>query len=396
LKKPFLSDVSIIFSGQLIAGGAAFIYTVITARLLGIEDYGLFQSLFALYGICSLFSNPLYLSVVHGVGVSPPEFRAEATGQFIKVASIFAGMIAVGLIIISPKLIGVLHMNSLLPIWIVAILLITRAWLTTIYGSIQGQNQHGLFSVSKIAEALICLIIGTMFLVLGGRTVGAIFGYFWGMVLPIFYFVFIKRIFIIRKGFDRIKVEFGNIAKILIAFGVLTMIDNLPILIGRSKLSPEESGLFGALFNLRNILFPFAFAVAVPFYTHSLNGNQQPSIFKKALLLVSGLGVGFVCAGILFPKFLISTIYGRTFVEASQYMAIYGVSLWLEMILIVLIFYRLAQKKINSWILPLPIFIFIPCLFFSHLNIGQLMISQIVASIIYVLIFSANSLFDRS
>jgi O-antigen/teichoic acid export membrane protein len=384
LKTAFFKDVVVISIAQGVAGLLAFFYTVITARYLGVENFGLFQALMATFGSLSLLNGPLNLFSVHCVGTSSDETYAQATGEFLKISLMASSVLCIGIILSSPWISSGLNAGTVVPVLVISGMLILRAVFTTFAGALQGRNRHLAFSVTRVVESFVCLASGTILLALGIGVTGALSGYVVGMFVLIVYFLKQKDLYVFKKGFRRIREELKEVCQIMAAFGVLLFMESAPVIVGRVRMSAEMSGYLGALYNMRQILLPFALAIAVPFYSRTLSKENEPKMLSQAIGLLSLLGGGFIFSGILFPDWIITIIYGKQFVGASPYFALFGWSMLLQMLSMVIMLDRIATKKMNYLFLLVPACIMTISLALPEIGIATLIYGQIAACSTYL------------
>ncbi|MBP9865775.1 MAG: oligosaccharide flippase family protein, partial [Candidatus Omnitrophica bacterium] len=88
----FLKNIGWTTLAQTAASAAAFAYTLIAARTLGVENYGLFQAVMAIYGLFSFIHLPFYFGSAHCVGRSRAEKRPRVLGAFFTLSLIVAGL----------------------------------------------------------------------------------------------------------------------------------------------------------------------------------------------------------------------------------------------------------------------------------------------------------------
>lgn len=179
----------------------------------------------------------------------------------------------------------------------------------------------------------------------------------------------------------------------MVAFGTLLLIANVPVVAGRIRLDSEMSGLFGSLYNMRNIVLPFVFAIAIPFYTRTLSMQEESRMLLKALVLVSGLAGIFFIVLLICPRLIITTLYGGEFVGAVKYIIPYGLSIYLEMLAVILTFQQAAKRNINLPILVIPITILFIGLALPNINISSLVKVQIFVWLIFIACIMSRRIF---
>ncbi|MCB9799513.1 MAG: oligosaccharide flippase family protein [Candidatus Omnitrophica bacterium] len=369
------------------AGLFAFCFTLMAARFLGVESYGLFQALMGLYGLLSFFILPLNLATVHCIGKAAPDIKIALVRRFLMISLYSSGIIALVIALGSPWVSRWLHAPAVLPVILAGVLVLTTTLLKVFYGFLQGELRFSTFSYSKVFQGIMTFILGGAFILAGWSVSGALAGYIGSMSILCLYFFFKLRIpNASGKSADlEIKKEIRSLSKIFFIFMVLLFIEHAPAVLARIRLNREESGLFGALYNFRNVIWPFALAVTIPFYSQSISDeHREKNLIQKSLLVIGLLGGGFLAAGRFFPHQIFSILYGKEFGPAGNYFFQYGISLTLQMILMVVLFHQLACRRIRIKQLYLPVFILSVCLWIFGDTIPGLILSQVTACAVYL------------
>jgi O-antigen/teichoic acid export membrane protein len=393
----FFIHVSLLSAAQLAAGLAAFVYTLVAARILGVENYGLFQAVMAIYGAFSIVYLPLNMATIHCVGRAQSTHKALVAGELLKFALVAAAATCALLAALAPLLVHWLKASSALPILVTALLVAATIILTTFYGMLQAIGRYFEFSVIKTLEAIFTLGLGTWALSHGWQTAGAVFGYLASMSLVSLWFFTRGHLFAFRGGEEvpELEEEAGRLARLMLALGVVLAIEHLPAIAARLRLNTADSGLFGALYNLRGAVWPFALAISLPLYAHVVSGKAEERLLKKALFLVALLAVGFLAAAVFMPQLIFLILYGEAFLEGAPYMAVYGVSLAVQMVMMVLIFYESAAGTISPRRLVWPFVCLAGGILFLGTSVPGLIAAQILAAAAYLVTAARTLRFPR-
>jgi hypothetical protein len=151
------------------------------------------------------------------------------------------------------------------------------------------------------------------------------------------------------------------------------------MIIARIRLAEDISGVFGALFTLRNVVQPFAMAVSIPLYSRIISKEHEPNMLNKAIVVILILSSFFIASSLICPELFIRTFFGVKFIAASAYLFLYGINLTLYMFSMVILFYQAAQKTLHTRLLMLPILLIISLTFLPDLNINNIILIQIIA-----------------
>jgi len=106
-------------------------------------------------------------------------------------------------------------------------------------------------------------------------------------------------------------------------------------------------------------------------------------MFLKAAGIVAALGGSVILAGLLGPDTLLRLLYGSEFRGAAPYFSFYGLSLLIQMFLMIVLFWQLEQGAVRMRFLMIPVLVFGAGLFSLGDNIQGLILAQILASLSY-------------
>lgn len=390
MKLSFLRDLGVVSSAHALAGLFALVYTILVSRRLGVADYGLFQAVMAIYSTLTAFGGPLSLATIHSISIADDAVRPLVVGRFLRFAIIVGGICGGGLVCASHWLSGVLD-SSVFPILWVALLIPVTALLSTFYGAVLAYNAFFLYGAVKVAEGLIVLSVGFVLVRAGAGVSGAVLGYVFGMLSTVIFFLARRQFYSLRKGAVSIPAEVRTFVNILLVYGAIYLVSDLPVALARSRLGAVESGLYGSLHNLRQLVLPFCFALSVPLYSRAVAAPIGHGAFLQVLALVSGLGGAFLAIGIFAPRLPFLLIYGPAYAEASRYMVVYGVALGLQMFCIVTMFYQVARKKIVRIHLLVPVVVLVTASVLPTPSIPRLVLAQVIAWGCYLVVTLVSS-----
>jgi len=389
--KLFVKHVSIFALAQMAAGLIAFAYSVVTARILGVTEYGLFQVLLSMNALALAFTLPLNFAVVHCAGVTEEKERDIVTGEFLKVAFLGSVSMVTLLLLAAPFLTAFFKISQFGVILNVGVLIIANALTTVFYGRLQGEKRFVLFSWIRVIQTVAVLILGVFLMKVGLSSSGAIAGYYLGMILVLVFFLSQSKMYAWQKGYSHIQNELKSVTWIVFCVWTVMMLDNIPMMMARGRLSEVMSGYYASVYNLRNAIWPLAYAVILPFYSHSLEKTQDETMmFRQAVRMLLFLGGGFVVVGLAFAKPLFHFLYGAKFSEASYLMSFYGVVILAEIVMLLLMFFEIAKGKMSVTRIILPLAVLGVALYLWGAEIEGLLAAPVLAAFSYFLIFALS------
>jgi O-antigen/teichoic acid export membrane protein len=384
IKGRFITDITFFSLAEAIAGIVYFFFIIVSARLLGVENFGLFQAVMGIYGILFLMGHPLKVATMHAVATSEDKRRPFVLGSFLRLALFTGGTCFLFLVVLSPYLAKILHADSIWPIIWVAFLLLVNIILTTFYGDLQGKNSYLFFSSTKVVGSLIVLVLGVTLIKMGFGASGAIAGYAGSMGLLTIYFFTRRKFFSFRKGFYSFRHDMVSLAKPLAVIGTHLFVMNFPAIVARMRLTEDMAGLFGTLFSLRNLVLPFAMAIVLPLYSRTISKQNEPRMLLKAVILIFSFGSVFIAIGLFCPQWFFKILYGLEFVTASSYMALYAFAILMHMISIVVLFHEATKETFSFGLLLIPVVMTASLTIFPHLTIWMIIVFHILSWGVYL------------
>ncbi len=384
MQKNYLKSVGLLGASQIAGGLLGFCFTLVTARTLSAPDFGLFQALMGVFGLFSFVVFSLQVTTLHYVGASGPDERPLWAGEFLRAGFFLACAVSLACFALSPWLMKVLKSSAYSPFLALDLLLFLAILLSVFYGIFYSHHRYGSSAGAQIVESSSLLLLGALLLKLGWNVTGAVSAYLGGRILVLGYCLSQKSLYRFPEGNHRLAGRKGEFLRMMAAFATLFSIIHLPMIAARIRLPAETSGTFGILYHLRSTVWPLALSVAMPFYAATVSGGEQKKMLTKALVLIGLLSLGFIAVGKICPEFLISKLYGKKFLAAAPFMPFYGISLFLQMSLMIFIFRDMAQNRFRPALLSLALGILLAGLGFSN-TVSALILAQIAACAGYFL-----------
>lgn len=375
----FLRNVCFYSLAQIISGVLMIAYTMLAARMLDLSEYGLFQTVMGIYAIIFAVGFPLNIITLHFVGNAPTHNKKIALGMCLRLAVVIGVVCFCFIVLFSKQMAIMFHSSSLLPFILMACLLVVSFVLTVFYGGLQGRNEYTSYSLSKVSEVTISFCVGVMLMVFGLGVPGAVSGYLVGMTIVTSVFVFRGKLYKLTENNILLYQEIKSMVLPMVVACTLFFTSCYPMIIARIRLAEDISGVFGALFTLRNVVQPFAMAVSIPLYSRIISKEHEPNMLNKAIVVILILSSFFIASSLICPELFIRTFFGVKFIAASEYLFLYGINLTLYMFSMVILFYQAAQKTLRTRLLMLPILLIISLTFLPDLNINNIILIQIIA-----------------
>ncbi len=378
-----------------ISNASNFFFQIIVGRMLGPAEYSVLTALLSLFMIISVPTQTVQTVITKYAST----FMAKKTinkisylfSRSFKKLTMFGVIIFVLFFFIASPLAQFLKINSLTPIIalgsVVAVSIVTPVGR----GVLQGMQQFSQLGANLIVDAVMRLSLGILFVFLGYKASGAIAAStIAGVVAIAIVFRPLKYLFG-NKGrpadFDSSEI-YKYFWPVLVTLFCLNLLTNIDIVLVKHFFIAKDAGLYSAASLLGKIVlfFPGAFAMVMFSRTSELHAKNSSSVhvLKKTLFIVLLLSIGITAFYFVFPTFIISLVFGKSFIGASSLLGIFGIAMTIFSITNIWIIYLLSVHDLK-FILPLIVntLILISLLWFIPLNPNQ---------VIYVLIGAGASL----
>jgi O-antigen/teichoic acid export membrane protein len=352
------------------------LYAILTARLLGDAEYGLFQALMGLHGMAMALGLILNVGTLHVVSTADDTHKAQALGAAVRVALLFGVLLFGAIVLASPVAARFLDTHTVFPFVALGLMVFTNIILETLYGGLQGRNQYAVFSITRCIDAILTMILGVLLIVAGFSAAGAVGGYAISMGLVSCALLRRRGLYEPNPGIEPIRKEIRGLLQPLAVALTLMIVSNVPMLVARARLPEAMAGQYGILFALRFAVLTFAMAAAWPLYSRSVSGEGEPGMLRKALFTVAVPGIGLLGVGMVAPRLFIHILFGEQYLPAANHLAGYAVYLLIHGLCMVLMFYRIASRNLYAWTLLLPGAVVISLPWWPMLDTTRIILAQ--------------------
>lgn len=360
LKKKVGRDYTVlafmIFATTL-ANFANYCFNIVAARLIGKEEYGILASLLSIFIIFSVPNSAVQAMVarqtaVYHEGASPDKARSFQR-SLLSITTVAGSGFFLFFLILSPFLNRLLRVGSTQPL----ITLGGAIALATVYpvplGTLQGYQRFGHMGANMVFQALCRLILGVIFIHVGWGVGGAIGASTASLAAALLLaslqggFAFTVPARTEKTSLLKLFKELSPIILIFVIFWSYTSID---VVIGRKVLGAGEAGEYAcAVFMGKIILFlPTAISMVMFPKTAAMHAKGERS--SGTAIIYIGICValcGIACMlYALFPKTLITLLYGNEYANASNILWMFGLSMTLYSLISILLYYFLSIKMI--------------------------------------------------
>ena len=377
MRSRFLRDITVFSAGSLAVGMLYMLYAILTARLLGDAEYGLFQALMGVHGMAMTLGLILNVGTLHVVSTADDAHKAHALGAAVRVALGFGTVLFGAIVLASPVAARFLGTHTIFPFVALGLMVFTNIILETLYGGLQGRSQYGVFSITRSIDAVITMILGVLLIIWTQRSaVGAVGGYAISMGVMSIALLQRRGLYEPNPGIDPIRKEMRALRQPLAVALTLMIVSNVPMLVARARLPEAMAGHYGVLFGLRFGVLTFAMAAAWPLYSRTVSGEGEPGMLRKALATVAIPGIGMLGVSIVAPRLFIRVLFGEAYLPAADHLSGYALYLLAHGPCMVLMFHRAASGSLRGWTLVLPVAVVLSLAWWPALSIATIIAAQ--------------------
>ncbi|MBU1176983.1 MAG: oligosaccharide flippase family protein [Patescibacteria group bacterium] len=349
-KISFVQDVSVLGIGNSFSIFLGAISSIILARLLHPELYGIYGLVFAFVGLVGIFMN-------WGGNSASLTLLAEAYAQknkeeikniltyFIQITILAICIIGILSVIFAPFLTELFYHNSQIGHWARIILL--ASFITFIYNLLiivlQITRKIKQLTILEIFNKLVYILLSIIFVLLGFGLNGIIWGYFISvfifLILSFFLYLYFSKKDNLLPSLDQIFFNFRKIRfkkyfnfgfSIAIGKNLNSLISFLPIIFLGAFASVQEVGYFkialGYITIPSMLLGPVSRLLAVQLpKSKSYNLKILKEHFYKTTLYSGLISILLVVPFIILAPYLIKLFYGAEYlpgIELVYYLAI--------------------------------------------------------------------------
>lgn len=375
-----------------------YLFQVVAGRAMTPDEFGGFNAL-----------NSSTVIIAAPMGIVPlimarftASFALEGQGRVRGLLSaglkfsLVAATAACGLgLVCAPFLKDFLHLDSMVPVYIMLAILGVSLVLPVPWGMLQGMQRflgYGLAGASMAATrflAALVLLTGLSLGIYGGMLCGLI-----GMAVQMgIAFLFIKDLFPVRpeplpQGFHK---EIGKYTLGMVVSSVVTMcLNNLDLILVRHFCPGPEAGLYATAAILGRIAFYGPAVLMSVFFTEAASAKASGQPGNKSLWMSMGmtvlLGGGFALFCLVASKLVVTLLFGAQYEASAPLLVIISMAMALLAAANVLFVYFQARSEFGfMWVQGVGVGVFATLVYYNHATAGEVA-HMLLYSIVFILL----------
>lgn len=397
--KNFKNNSLLLGSATMIIGSNSvnllnYLYHLIIGRLLGPSEYGVLASLLSIIGLLGIIPSSLTLVAIKYISSSKTTNERDILINWLKdVALKLSLAIFVIILAISPYIKSFLHIDQSIDIFLISLSFLFSLPTFLNRSILQGLLKFKEMTISIVVENTTKLISTILLVYLGYQVGGAMTAFSIASIIG--WYVTSRFVVNLPKNNPlrtppNIKSIINYSLPVIIQSIALTSLISSDLILVKHFLPSHETGIYAALSTLGKIIFfgagPIG-SVMFPLVSQRKSRNENYFIIFKYSFFLTLIFAGVTLSVYwLFPKVVINTLYGRTFLEASNLLFWFGVFISFFTLSSLLVSYGLSLGRTFVVFFPgVAALAQLILIWFFHQNLFLIiLISVIVAALLFL------------
>lgn len=334
-----------------------YLFQFIMARMLGPADYGI---LAVLTSIIYIFSIPT--SSIQTI-VSKYSTKFNINREFSKIKGVVDYLLRKTLLasliifLIYLPIAGLLSKYLNIQFWILAItgLFLFAAFLYPIgAGVAQGMKKFKVLGWNFVLNCSIKLVLAVILLLLGFRVYGAIIGFILGTFIAfIFIFPFIKEVTNAPEIKEKVRIFNRETIYALIGMLVVVLMYSIDVIIAKGAFSPDIAGRYAVISMIGKIILFSSLSIGnamFPISSEKFAGGDKEK--TRGVLIKTSVTIALMCIAAvilfaLFPKLIISILFGSQYASLSDILVYVGISFSFISFTNLLLLYKISVNELK-------------------------------------------------
>ena len=247
-------------------------------------------------------------------------------------------------------------------------------------GIMQGQKKFSSLGMNMIAESAIKIVLAVAFVMFGWGVYGAIGGLVVGGVFTfLLAFPPLSKVLKSRRKNGKFDKIYSYSVPVTIAMISIVLMYSLDIILAKAFFSADMAGKYAVLSMLGKMILFGTFAIGktmFPLTSENFEkGKNTKKIFAKSIKLISLLSAIILIVFLLFPKQVISILFGPAYADVYALLFIVALAYTFVSVANIIILYQLSLNKIRKSSFALLVFALLQIILLSTFNASLLQFS---------------------
>jgi len=349
----FTATVILAFANGL-ANVANYAYQVLMAQMLSPAEFGTLATLLAVFAIVSVLSPGYQLAAAKFISVLHAAQNVAAIRPFwshlLRQAWVVGGLVACGVLALSPILMWFLNIGSI-NLWVLVAIGATVSFVVPVnIGVLQGLQRFKSLAAANLGPTLIKLIGAPLMVGFGLGVAGAFMPILLGLVAVGSLTMLAMRHFPKASPDQELPSVKRYLGWTSVAFAGFVILTNVDVLLAKHYLTATESGAYAAVAVLGRIVLFAPAVVSMVMFPKAAAAAERANAGAQRILAIS-LGATISLAGVvtvtywLLPNEIVTLTMGAGYIQVAPLIAPYGLAMGLMALTFVLMHYYLATGR---------------------------------------------------
>lgn len=355
LKNEIFSASFVLLILMTLANFINYLFHFVMGRMLGPVDYGVLAfltSIMYIFGVPTASIQTLVAKYTTKFNVKKEYGKIKG---MIKFMILEATLLAVVLFLIFCLISFFFSSYVGISFWLLALtgLILFSSFLSPIgLGVVQGLKKFSILGWNTILGSTIKIILAVFLVLFSFKVYGAILGFILGGLISfIFIFPFIKEIMNSKEIIEKKALISINSVAVLVSILTITLMYSLDIIFAKIFFSADIAGKYAVASMIGKMIFFGTSAVTSAMFPLSsekfLNGDKSKTsgIIKKTFIFVTILCLIALFFMGLFPKLVISLLFGSKYLEIVNILFYLGVAFSMISLTNTFVLYKLSIEE---------------------------------------------------
>jgi O-antigen/teichoic acid export membrane protein len=352
-----------------VTGLVNILFRVVMGRMLTVEEFGEFNSIFALAFYAShILTRTIRISTTDFVsqrsGEGDTAIQTEDLKRYVRPTAVAAVVTSVVFVLFSSPIKGFLKLDS---IWLVltAVPFIAISWVLPVnLGIFQGRQRFLPLAATTLMQSITKLVFGVLLVSLGLGAIGAMNGVWLGALAAFLFSLVILFVYFIKVRGQDVEGPSDGVGRtssrevmsvsghVLMAIICLAILTNIDVLLVKHFYTSEETGLYSAALVFGRIIYflPVGFVtVMYPKMVEShAKGGDTFNTLKRGLAYICIPVLALTVLLNLDPSFFLRLVMGSQYLGSEDLVGLYALLMLIFSTITVLVFYFLAVRMYHA------------------------------------------------
>ena len=333
---------------------ATYVFQMVTARVLGPQDFGAFAALMNVLLVVGVMSLAVQATAARRISAEPGDV-VGIERAVLRVTFRSAAVLGLVLVLAAPLINVLLRLESLASAALVGAVAVPLTVMGGMAGVLQGERRWAPLAVLYLAAGVPRLLLGTGLVVWQPSETTAVLAVAIGAVFP----VLVGAVALRRPRDGEHHAEgpptpsiLGEVAHSSTALLAFFALSNADVIVARNVLDGHEAGLYAAgLIMTKAVLFLPQFVVVVAFPAMSTVRERRRTLIR-GLLLVAGIGVAATVGALVLSGLAMIFVGGAQYAEIQSQLWLFAVLGTVLSMLQLLVYSVLARQGRRSVYVP--------------------------------------------